>query len=102
MRFWALFTAGVILFMATPVLAFGLTDSDYDYLAGQNFEKGSSVLKGLSPKEQSRLHAIIVDQTTSGDSAARAKDVSETIATFQDHQRWEETHPGQIWAAPTR
>jgi len=103
MRFCALFVAAVtFLLLAIPAFAVGLTDSDYDYLAGQNFQKGSSVLNGLSPKEQARLHAIINDQTTSGNSAARAKDVSETLATFQDHQHWEETHPGQLWDAPTR
>jgi hypothetical protein len=103
MRYCASFIgAGAFLLLATPVFAFGLTDSDYDYLASQNFEKGSAVLSGLSPKEQARLHAIIIDQTTSGNSAARAKDVSETMATFQDHQHWEETHPGQLWDSPAR
>jgi hypothetical protein len=89
----------MLLFLAAPAFAFGLTDSDYDYLAAQNFARDSSVLKGLSPKEQARLHAIIIDQMTSKDSAAQAKNVDEAIAVFQDHQRWEETHPGQLWDA---
>lgn len=94
--------AGVLLLLNTPALAFGLTDSDYDYLAAQNFTKESSVLKGLSPKEQARLHAIIIDATTNNDAVAKARSVAEALGTYQDHQRWEETHPGQIWEAPTR
>jgi hypothetical protein len=89
--------AGIILLLGTPALAFGLTDTDYDYLATQNFARDSSVLQGLSPKEQARLHAIIIDATTSQDPAAQAKNVAQAMATFQDHQRWEETHPGQLW-----
>jgi len=103
MRYSALAAAaGVFLLVGTPAFAFGLTDSDYDYLATQHFARDSSVLENLSPMEQARLHAIIIDQTTSGNSAARAKDVSETMATFQDHQHWEETHPGQLWDSPAR
>jgi hypothetical protein len=94
--------SGTLVLLGTPAFAFGLTDSDYDYLATQNFAQESSVLKGLSPKEQARLHAIIVDTTTSSDSAAEAKTVGEAMATFQEHQRWEETHPGQLWDSPKR
>jgi hypothetical protein len=103
MRFSAFATAaGVLLLLGTPALAFGLTDSDYDYLATQNFAKDSSVLKDLSPKEQARLHAIIIDATTSRNSQAQAKNVDEAIAAFQDHQNWEATHPGQLWDSPNR
>jgi hypothetical protein len=94
--------AGVLLLLATPAFAFGLTESDYDYLATQNFARDSSVLKGLSPKEQARLHAIIIDATTSSDSTGRAKNVDAAMATFQEHQRWEESHPGQLWDSPKR
>jgi hypothetical protein len=103
MRYSVLATAaGILLLLGLSALAFGLTDTDIDYLATQNFARDSSPLKGLSPKEQARLHAIIVDATTSGDSAAQAKNVAEAMAAFQEHQRWEETHPGQLWDSPKR
>jgi hypothetical protein len=103
MRYSVLATAiSVLLLLGTPVFAFGLTEFDYDYLATQNVARDSSVLKGLSPKEQARLHAIIIDATTSSDSAAQAKNVSEAMAAFQEHQRWEQTHPGQLWDSPKR
>jgi hypothetical protein len=88
---------GAFLLIGTPAFAFGLTDSDYDYLATQNFARDSSVLENLSPKEQARLHAIITDATTSHDATAQAKNVAEAMATFAEHQNWEATHPGQLW-----
>jgi hypothetical protein len=101
MRFSFLATA-VGLLVSSPVLAFGLTDSDFDYLATQHIARDSAVIKGLSPKEQARLHAIIIDATTSSDPVTQAKNVDEAMAAFQEHQRWEETHPGQLWDAPKR
>ena len=96
MRYSALAAAaGVLLLIGTPAFAFGLTDSDYDYLATQNFARDSSVLKDLSPMEQARLHAIIIDSTTSHDAAARARNVAEAVATFAYHQQWEAIHPPQ-------
>jgi hypothetical protein len=89
--------AGVFLLIGTPAFAFdyGLTDSDYDYLATQNFARDNSVLKNLSPKEQARVHAIINDATTSHDAAARSRNVAEAIAIFAYHQQWEAIHPPQ-------
>jgi hypothetical protein len=98
MRYSALAAAaGVFLLVGTPAFAFGLSDSDYDYLATQNIARDSSVLENLSPKELARLHAIIVDATTSHDAVAQAKNVAEAMATFSEHQNWEATHPGQLW-----
>jgi hypothetical protein len=88
---------GVFLLIGTPAFAFGLTDSDYDYLVTQSFARDSSILKNLSPREQARLHAIIVDATTSKDATAQAKNVAEAMTTFAEHQNWEATHPGQLW-----
>jgi hypothetical protein len=90
-------TICVFLFVGTSAYAFGLTDSDYDYLATQNFARDSSVLKHLSPKEQARLHAIIVDATTSHDDLARARNVAQALTTFAERQHWEDMHPGQVW-----
>jgi len=89
--------AGVFLLVGTSAYAFGLTDSDYDYLATQNFAHDNSVLKNLSPKEQARLHAIIVDATSNHDATAQAKNVAGAIATFAERQHWEDSHPGQLW-----
>ncbi len=98
MRYSALAAAvGLFLLIGTPAFAFGLSDSDYDYLATQNIARDSSVLKNLSPKEQARLHAIIIDATTSHDAVAQAKNVAEAMATFAEHQNWEAAHPGELW-----
>jgi hypothetical protein len=98
MRYSALASAAsVFLLIGTPAFAFGLTDSDYDYLATQHIARDSSVLENLSPMEQARLHAIIIDATTSRDAAAQAKNVAEAMATYAEHQNWEATHPGQLW-----
>jgi hypothetical protein len=103
MRYLLLATAtGAFLLMGAPAFAFGLSESDYDYLATQNFLRDSSILEGLSPKEQSRLHAIITDATTNSDPAKQAKNVGEAMSTFQEHQNWEKSHPGQLWDLPKR
>jgi hypothetical protein len=103
MRYSALAAAaGVFLLIGTPAFAFGLTDSDFDYLATQNIARDNSVLKDLSPLEQARLHAIIIDATTSNNAAAQAKNVAEAMATFAEHQNWETTHPGQLWDSSKR
>ena len=102
MRYSVLLTATcALLLSAAPALAFGLTESDYAYLATQNFPRDDSVLKGLSPKEQARLHAIITDATTSNDSTMQANKVAEALALYRDHQNWEDSHPGQLWDSPT-
>jgi hypothetical protein len=87
----------VLLSLTNPAFAFGLTDADYEYLATQNVPRDSSVLRGLSPKEQENLHGIIQH-----DGAARAKNVADALAAFQDLQRWEQAHPGQLWGRPKR
>jgi hypothetical protein len=89
--------AGFFLLIGTPAFAFdyGLTDSDYDYLATQNFARDNSVLKSLSPKEQARLHTVINDATTGHDDAARSRNVAEAMAIFAYHQQWEAIHPPQ-------
>jgi len=90
------------LVLSTPAFAFGLTDADYDYLTAQNFPRDSAILRGLSPKEQARLHAIITDGTSDKDPTVLAKTVAEAIAVFQGHQLWEQGHPGQLWDYPKR
>jgi hypothetical protein len=95
--------AGVVLLAATaPASAFGLSDADYGYLAAQGVERTSSVLRGLSPKEQARVHALLNDAATANDPAARAREVAKALEEFREHQAWEDAHPGQLWDVPTR
>ena len=89
-----------LIVLCAPVLAFGLTDADYDYLATQNVPKSSAVLRALSPKEQATLHAIIA--YSEHDPAARAKNVADALELYREHQRWEQEHPGQLWDQPRR
>jgi hypothetical protein len=89
-------------FIITPALAEGLTKSDFDYLTTQNVQSDGVVIRGLSPKEQSRLHVLINDLTTANNPITRAKDVSEALAEFNKHQEWEVEHPGQLWGEPKR
>jgi hypothetical protein len=95
---------GVIagLFVVTPAFAVGLTAADFVYLTTQNVQSDGEVIRGLSPKEQSRLHVLINDLTTANDPIARAKDVSNALAEFKSHQEWEVEHPGQLWDEPKR
>src|ERR1700722_219411 len=92
--------ASAIFFLITPAFAVGLTEADFDYLTTQNLEGDGVVIRGLSPKEQSRLHVLINDLTTAKDPVARAKDVSEALAEFKSHQDWVLEHPGQFWGEP--
>ena len=95
-------TAVAFIVLCAPALAFGLTDTDYDYLATQNVAKDSAVIRALSPKEQAILHAIITNSATEHDPAARAKNVADTLELYREHQRWEQEHPGQLWGQPRR
>jgi hypothetical protein len=90
------------LLLGTPAFAFGLTDSDYDYLTTQNVQRDSSVLRGLSPRERARLHAIITNGASENDPTAQAKNVADAIAVFEGHQLWEQGHPGELWDSPKR
>jgi hypothetical protein len=89
-------------FIITPAFAVGLTEADFVYLTTQNVQSDGEVIRGLSPKEQSRLHVLINDLTTANDPVARAKDVSNALAEFKTHQQWEVEHPGQLWDEPKR
>jgi hypothetical protein len=96
--------AGAIasLFVITPAFAVGLTEADFVYLTTQNVQSDGEVIRGLSPKEQSRLHVLINDLTTANDPVARAKDVSNALAEFKKHQDWEVENPGKLWGEPKR
>ena len=97
-------SAGAIAFylLVTPAFAVGLTEADFNYLTTLNVQSDGMVIRGLSPKEQSRLHVLINDLTTAKDPIARAKDVSEALAEFKKHQEWEIENPGKLWDEPKR
>lgn len=86
-----------VLVSTIPAFAVGLTDADFEFLATQNVERNSSVLRGLSPRELARLHALINDLVTSGDQVARKKAVERALQEFRAHQAWEQANPGQLW-----
>lgn len=92
--------AGYLL--VTPAFAVGLTEADFTYLTTLDVQSDGMVIRGLSPKEQSRLHVLINDLTTANDSIARARAVSEALAEFKNHQKWEVEHPGQFWGEQKR
>jgi hypothetical protein len=97
MRFAIAVSAGLALCgAATPAVAYGLTEADYAYLAGRDVERTSAVLRGLSPREQARLHAVINDAAAAGDEAARAREVAKTLEEFRDRQAWEAAHPEEL------
>ena len=88
--------------VAAPAFAVGLTAADYAYLATQNVRSDNPVFHNLSPKEQSRLHALINDLTTKDNAAAQAKNVADVLAEFLRHQTWEQDHPGELWDFPKK
>ena len=94
--------AAIAFFAVTSAFAVGLTDADHDYLATQDIKRGSPVINGLSPKEQSRLHALINDPGTDTDPVTRAKIVRDALSEFEANQDWEKMNPGQLWDAPKR
>ena len=93
-------TIAAMIAVAAPAFAVGLTDADFAYLATQDVKRDNPVLHNLSPKEQSRLHALINDLTTKDNAAAQAKNVTEILAEFLQHQTWEQNHPGELWDSP--
>ena|ERR1022692_1914840 len=99
-KYWIPCGIAVWLFVGTAsALAFGLSDSDYQYLATQNVERTSSLIIQLSPKEQARLHSLINDPRTAKDPDSRDKNVHEVLAEYLGHQLWEKSHPGLLWDA---
>lgn len=95
-----LLTIALASLLVAPAFAVGLTDADYDYLAAQDVKRGSPVLNALSPKEQSRLHALINDPASDKDPSARAKMVRDALIEFEGNQDWEKMNPGQLWDSP--
>ena len=93
-----------LVFCLTVMPAAGglLTDADYAYLAAQNVHKNASPLRGLSPKERSRLGSAINDPRTENDPAARAAAVQDLLSEFESNQHWEKMNPGQLWDVPKR
>jgi hypothetical protein len=93
-----------VTFLAATVsaLAFGLSDEDYLYLATLKVERDGALIRGLSPKEQARLHSLINDPRTTNDATIRDSNVNAALVEFLSHQQWEQSHPGQLWDAPKR
>jgi hypothetical protein len=90
--------AAAVLAISTPALArFYLTESDFAYLATLNFDTSKSIIRSLGPREEATLHAAINDQKTEKNPSDRAKIVTDTLAQFMSHRRWEQLHPGQVW-----
>jgi hypothetical protein len=92
---------GLLLAVTSSAAAWGLSDEDYDYLRRtQSLERYDAPVLDLSPKERSRLHALINDPQS--DAAVRDRNVKETLGLFLEHQLWEKAHPGELWDAPKK
>jgi len=103
LKYWAFPGIAAAFFAVTvSALAFGLSDEDYLYLATQKVERDGALIRGLSPKEQARLHSLINDPRTINDAAMRDRNVNAALAEFLSHQLWEQSHPGQLWDEPKR
>ncbi len=94
--------ASVTFLTASAASAFGLTEADYNYLETQKIEKGSTLIRDLSPREQARLHALINDGRTQDNPIAQAENVKEALRGFSQNQLWEQQNPGQLWDTPRR
>jgi len=99
MRYLTLLTTTFVIFTVAGAFAFGLSDTDYNYLETLQVERTSILLKNLSPKEQARLHALINDEKTKGDTIAQAQNVNDALTQFSANQLWERQNPGQLWDA---
>jgi hypothetical protein len=92
---------GLLLAVTSSAFAWGLSDEDYDYLrTTQRLERYDAPVPDLSPKERSRLHALINDPQS--DAAVRDKNVKDALALFLEHQLWEKAHPGELWDVPKK
>jgi hypothetical protein len=101
LKYWVLpGVAATFLAVTVSALAFGLSDEDYLYLATLKVERNGALIRGLSPKEQERLHSLINDTRTTNDATMRDRNVNAALAEFLSHQLWEQSHPGQLWDAP--
>ena len=77
MKNWIISGVAVGFFVVTvSAFAFGLSDDDYTYLAAtQHVARDSVPILDISPKERSRLHALINDPQTANDPLMRDKNV---------------------------
>ena len=102
-KYWIIVGVAAGLFTGTvSALAFGLSDTDFLYLATQGVERTSALIVKLSPKEQAKLHSLINDPRTANDSNGRNKNVKEALTVFNYNQLWEVAHPGELWDASKR
>ena len=82
---------------------FGLSEEDYDYLRStQNLQRYDAPILDLSPKERTRVHALINDPQTANVAAGRHKIVKHELSIFLEHQLWEKQHPGELWDVPRK
>jgi hypothetical protein len=79
---------------------FGLTDDDFEFLAGRQIERHDPVIERLSPRERATLHAVINDSRTKDNLASRSKAVDAALEEHRAHQLWETMNPGRLWDAP--
>ena len=95
---------GAAIFLAVPLSAsaVGLTAEDFAYLTSYDVDRDSPLIVNLSPKEQSRLHALIIDITTANNPTERARGVADALAAFRKNQLWEQENPGHLWDEPKR
>jgi hypothetical protein len=94
--------AACFLAVPRPASAVGLSEDDFVYLVAYDVDRNSPLIVSLSPKEQSRLHALITDTTTANNPTIRARDVADALASFKKNQLWEQEHPGQLWDTKKR
>jgi hypothetical protein len=99
MRYLTLTITFITFFNVAAAFAFGLSETDYNYLETQKVERTSVLLHNLSPKEQAWLHALINDEKTKSDPIAHAQNVNDALAQFSANQLWERQNPGQLWDA---
>jgi hypothetical protein len=102
-KYWMMLPGVAVGLFAVTVSAsaFGLSDDDYNYLATtQHLERYNAPVLDIGPKERFTLHNLINDPRTASDSLARDKNVEDALAEFLGQQRWEKSHPGQLWDAP--
>jgi hypothetical protein len=102
MKQYLLIMTSVTFLTATAAFAVGLTEADYNYLESQEIERSSILIRGLSPREQARLHALINDEQTKNNPLAQAENVNEALRGFSRNQLWEQQNPGQLWDTPRR
>jgi Cytochrome C oxidase, cbb3-type, subunit III len=98
---FAVAAAALMVVVAGPALADGLTTEDYKYLGGTfGLTAESGVIAELTPNEQNALHSAIFDLKSYPEGQDRQVRRYLSLVYGRECKRWGEAHPGETCSPP--